>query len=76
MRRIRQWIEAASAAETKPFALLSGAAAWRLGGLAVLIGAGLLAMGQIHPEPVAPAAPQAVRGGRAGGLLRRDQHAR
>lgn len=53
MRRIRQWIEAASAAETKPFALLSGAAAWRLGGLGVLIGAGLLAMGQIHPEPVA-----------------------
>jgi hypothetical protein len=53
LKRVRQWLSAAAANEIKPFALLSGAAAWRLGGLAVLIGACLLVMGQIHPEPVA-----------------------
>lgn len=53
MKRVREWLAAAAAVEVKPFALLSGAAAWRIGGLAALIGAGLLAMGQIHPEPVA-----------------------
>lgn len=44
---------AAASIEIKPFALLSRAAAWRLGALVGLIGAALLAMGQIHPEPVA-----------------------
>ena len=53
MKRIRRWLATAASADIKPFALLSRAAVWRLGGLVVLVGAGLLAMGQIHPEPVA-----------------------
>jgi copper(I)-binding protein len=53
VKRVRQWLVAVATADVRPFALLSSAAAWRLGGLAALIGAGLLAMGQIHPEPVA-----------------------
>lgn len=53
MKRIRRWLATAVSADVRPFALLSRAAVWRLGGLVALIGAGLLAMGQIHPEPVA-----------------------
>lgn len=53
MKRAWQWLAAVAAAEVKPFALLSSAAAWRLFGVAALLGTGLLAMRQIHPEPVA-----------------------
>jgi len=53
LKRIRQWFAAAVSGEVKPVALLSRAAAWRISGLVALVGAGLLAMGQIHPEPVA-----------------------
>lgn len=53
MKRIKDWLTAAASIEVKPFAILPRAAAWRIGGLVGLIGAVLLAMGQIHPEPVA-----------------------
>lgn len=53
MKRIRRWLATAASADIRPFALLSRAAVWRLSGLVALVGAGLLAMGQIRPEPVA-----------------------
>ena len=61
MKRIRQWFAAAVSGEVKPVALLSRAAAWRISGLVALVGAGLLAMGQIHPEPVAQRGGVAAR---------------